>query len=172
MTLLRDAEAALLATVASLRPASSSTATAAAAGAGAGAESGGKKGKKKAGKKEEAVVVPPHLAAVGITIGVEALPVTTAALPTDAAVFHDCPEGASSGTEAGVRFEALSDGADPAKAIAVVDALVARLRFKRSYYYTLLQLVRCDLCVEASSHDVLCCRRDVRGGLRCGHEGH
>ena len=120
--LLRDAEAALLASASRLRPVLPPplpTATAHAS-------------KKKRGKTK--------VAAIGVTVGVESLPVTCMSLPADTCILSVSP-GPSV-------FEPICD--DAAEAVALVDALVARLRMKRCYYIGHLYMVRslpaCNVC--------------------------
>lgn len=88
-------------------------------------------GKKKGKGGASAVPVPPELAAIGVCVGPEALATSPApSQPEPSLVFpEDWPTA----------FELVSA---PEAAVSVVDALVARLRFKRTYYLSLLHLVR------------------------------
>lgn len=126
MLLLRDAEAALLASAAASRAAAGTPVDAAPA--------------KAAKPSRHAQRVN---AAVGVTVGIEPLPLGTTRIPADSAILSGA-EAASGG--AGV-FQAICS--DDAATVRVVDALVARLRLKRSYFFALLQLVRV-VCVAAS----------------------
>jgi hypothetical protein len=91
----------------------------------------GKKKKGGAGAAAAAPPPPPELAAIGVAVGPEPLtPGPVALAPEPSLVFADhWPEA----------FDLVSG---PEAALAVVDALVARLRFKRTYYLGLLHLVR------------------------------
>ncbi len=108
--LLRDAEAALLASAARLRPTLPPPLPAAA--------------KKKRGKSK--------IAALGISVGIESLPVTCQALPTDSCILPSALPPLPA-------FEQLCE--DPAQCIALVDALVSRLRLKRCHYIGQLYMV-------------------------------
>lgn len=116
MLLLRDAEAALCASVCALRPA----AGAGASGASALAPKRGVK-KWKAGK----------LSSVGVTVGIEPVSTATAALPADSPLS---PLPA-------VPFEPLVDGGDSVANMELADALTERLRFRRCYLMAQLQTV-------------------------------
>ena len=112
IAVLRDAEAALLASVRALRVAGDAPA----AGAGKAAGGGGKAKKKQKAK----------LANLGITTGVDPLPVTTSSFPADGNYAE---------------FKGVIEAVVGADGVAVVDALIARLRLKRSHILAHLYFV-------------------------------